>query len=202
MFLESIFGQINSRPPNFPRNRKGSFDFWTSKLEGLEVEERCLPVQVQHRFLSGNRQVVLKLFQGPARELVDFHHTDSRPPVDVLRRPEFQQSIDAGVLPNGSGFAILEYFEGQTLKSWLASSTRCDTAELVNVMRLLFKSIWIPLWTSGLRFKDCHSGNFIVKPSLPKLVMIDCEQMRKSAAELLSGKGDWIQRDAHEASAL
>lgn len=157
---------------------------------------------VDHRYVYANPQVVAKLYRGPATDFVAFHDADTRYLTDVLGRPEFQLSIAGGVLPTGEGFAILEYVEGQTLKSWLGEKDRCNTAEPIDVIRELFYSIWIPVWNSGLRFKDCHSGNFIVKSFVPRLVMIDCEQMRKSAAEFLRDKDNWKQRDAHEASAL
>ncbi|HBJ33638.1 MAG TPA: hypothetical protein DDZ51_02525, partial [Planctomycetaceae bacterium] len=100
---------------------------------------------VNHRFLPSHRQVVAILFRGRTSDFITFHQSEVHDLAPILHRPEFQRSIEAGVLPSGGGFAVLEYVEGQTLKSWLASPRRPSDLEPLTVLRLLFELIWIPL---------------------------------------------------------
>ena len=195
--LEQVAADVLGIPPHQRNSNWG-----VSLGYGMRTKTLITPRPgVTHRFTPEHDSVVVKLFRGPAKDFVCFHSIDFGKLNVIKSKPAFQQSIEAGVSTLGDTYAILEYIEGQTLREWL-SNFRGDVSELTAVIRSLFSSIWIPVWNSGLRFKDCHSGNFIVTSRLEKLTMIDCEQMRKSATELLANEGSWKQRNAHEASAL
>jgi hypothetical protein len=95
---------------------------------------------------------------------------------------------------------VLEFVEGQELAVLLEEST--ITANLARqIIEDILLEIWIPLWAEGLRFKDCHPGNFVVTAE-GRVVMIDTEQMRKDLDERLHLPSEWTQRDKHERAGL
>ena len=103
----------------------------------------------------------------------------------------------------GQGEAVLH-----TLKEWKAGvraaegfgvasvEDLCDKV-VCQVIENIMLEIWIPLWGAGLRFKDCHPGNFILGAD-GHVYMIDTEQIRKDAAELLLTPDNWTQCNRHE----
>ena len=159
---------------------------------------------VQHKF-SKHGAVQVKVFQGrgkpgKAKDFLRYHGTDF-PQLESLRNPRIQQSIQAGSFKSVVHYAVLSYHPGALLRDFLDAPTVLPKAEALEILLDLFKAVWIPLWASGLRFKDCHPGNFILTPD-KRIVMIDSEQMRKDLHELLETPTDWTQRDKHELSAI
>jgi hypothetical protein len=180
-------------------------ELWATSL-GYGMRTRALISVhdgVPHRFAENFPRVVVKLFKGPAADYRRFHLDCFRRLPMLQGNTSFQQSLEAGALESRNAYAILEYVEGKTLRETLETSDVTWTKQRsLNVLRCLMDSIWIPCWTGSLRFKDCHKGNFIVDPNDLHLVMIDVEQTRKSAFELLDRPDDWKDRNRHEKSAL
>ena len=153
---------------------------------------------VKHRF--GERSVLVKLYRGSTALPYRRFHGElfSRLPAGV-QAARLQRSIEAGLHQMRAPYAVLEYIPGQTLRERLRAPW--TVADARKALKSLFFDIWLPVWAAQLRFKDCHLGNFIVAED-GRLVMIDVEQVRKSAAELLETPQRWSQRDRHEARAL
>ena len=160
---------------------------------------------VSTRFLDRHgHQVLVKLFigRGKAGRAGDFlkYHGELFEQIEALTANEhLQQSLEAGSTKQHTHYAILSCFEGTLFRDYL--SVPHTEKEVKCLLQDLFLRIWIPLWAAGLRFKDCHPGNFIVTESM-QLGMIDTEQMRKDAFELLTEPNTWTQRDSHGKSGL
>lgn len=159
----------------------------------------------KHRFQHRHKQVLLKLYKGDGKsegsKEYQRYHQDHFQRLGILGGNSFiQQSIEGGIYNSVGPYAVLEYVDGEELASVL------DRMELSKetagtVLQDILNNIWIPLWSAGLRFKDCHAGNFVLTPS-GRTVMIDTEQMRKDAAELLINGHGFVQRDKHEQAGL
>lgn len=148
--------------------------------------------------------VLVKLFKGrgkPGRagDFLHYHGQSFSQIKALIENGHLQQSLDAGSTPQNTHYAILACVEGMLFREYLSGSH--TEQEVKSLLEDLFCRIWIPLWAAGLRFKDCHPGNFMVSDSV-QLVMIDTEQMRKDAVELLTEPDVWKQRDRHEDSGL
>jgi hypothetical protein len=157
---------------------------------------------VPHRFSKRFRQVVAKLFKGPAEDYRRFHQgCFAKLPV-LPGNTSFQQSLEAGTWKSHGAYAVLEYVDGKTLREHLESGQPWSGELIRAVLNDLIGSIWIPSWDSGLRFKDCHKGNFVLNLDDYRLTMIDVEQIRKSAFEWLDRPAVWNDRSRHERSAL
>jgi hypothetical protein len=149
-------------------------------------------------------QVLVKLFNGRGKpgRAADFlsYHGQSFSQIDALgANRHLQQSLEAGSTAQNTHYAILSCLEGTLFRDYLSASH--GEREVKSLLKDLFLRIWIPLWAAGLRFKDCHPGNFMTTESM-QLVMIDTEQMRKDAFELLTEPNTWTQRDRHGKSGL
>lgn len=157
---------------------------------------------VPHRFSERFPQVVAKLFKGPAKDYRRFHQ-DCFPRLPVLPgNSAFQQSLEAGMWESKGAYAVLEYVDGKTLREHLESGEFWSSELIRAVLDDLIRAIWIRSWESGLRFKDCHKGNFVLNLDTHRLTMIDVEQIRKSAFEWSDRSADWNDRNRHERSAL
>jgi len=163
------------------------------------------PPSYKHRLQHQHEQVLLKLYKGNGRtegskEYQRYHQRHFQC-IGALSGSSFiQQSIEGGICNGVGPYAILEYVEGEELATVLdRMELSKETAE--NILRDILTNIWIPLWSAGLRFKDCHAGNFVLTPS-GRTVMIDTEQMRKGASELLIDGNGFVQRDKHEKAGL
>ncbi len=155
---------------------------------------------VEHRFSSRSQRVVLKLFRSQATEHIQFHsHTFLSLP--ILQRIPLQASLAGGEF-DGCGYAVLQFIPGITLRQAVCVTSPWTGPRAVQALNDLMESIWIPAWASGLRFKDCHPGNFILSETTGRLVMIDGEQMRKPATELIDSPSRWLIRDRHEDNAF
>jgi len=166
------------------------------------------PAGLAHRFGNRAPRVVVKLYKGDgsttgSHEYLTYHAGHFHQMPALHQSSSIQKSVTADVhTVHGESFpyAVLEYIEGEELADLIeAGSLNLDRA--AKLIQQILVDIWIPLWDAGLRFKDCHPGNFIIGPS-DRVYMIDTEQMRKDAAELLTAPGDWRQRQTHEESAL
>jgi len=163
------------------------------------------PKSVNHRFRSSYSQVVLKFYKGdgstPGSLQYQAYHQNWFHRVEALTgNRHVQQSLVAGVRKGVGPYAVLQFIEGEELAEQLRKSDLTKESAGRMLQDILLK-IWIPLWAGGLRFKDCHPGNFVVTPE-GRTVMIDTEQMRKDAHELLRYPSKWTQRDKHQESGI
>jgi len=163
------------------------------------------PENMNHRFRRSYSQVVLKFYKGdgssPGSQQYQAYHRNWFHRLEALTgNCHVQQSIAGGVRKGVGPYAVLQFIEGEELADQL---NRSDLTEGVagRMLRDILLKLWIPLWSGGLRFKDCHPGNFVVTPK-DRTVMIDTEQMRKDAHELLHYPGAWSQRDKHQESGI
>lgn len=91
-------------------------------------------------------------------------------------------------------YAVLTYVPGDELKDLLEVGITPERGAAI--LEEIFCAILVPVWQAGLRFKDFHPGNFIVQQD-GTVVMIDTEQIRKDAKEMLATPNDWTQRNRH-----
>gem|GEM_PF-3545069 len=160
---------------------------------------------VRHRYSSTFEQVVVKLYKGNgatagSREYQVYHATHFHQIPALNNTALIQKSIAGGVFNGVGPYSVVEFIEGVELADRLKVAD-LSTRQARHILQDILGEIWIPLWHAGLRFKDCHPGNFVLT-SAGKTVMIDTEQMRKDANELLHRQGDWSQRDRHEQQGL
>lgn len=156
---------------------------------------------VVHRFVDRAPQVVVKLYKGAGTSSgsIEYqtYHQDWFHAVDaLLSNAQVQKSLEGGRMSDVGPYAVLEFVPGTELAEILAAG-QLDKAAARRIITDVLQAIWIPLWQGGLRFKDCHPGNFVYRPD-GTTVMIDTEQMRKDADELLRRPGNWAQRDKHQ----
>jgi hypothetical protein len=161
--------------------------------------------RVVHRFADEAPQVVAKLYKGEgtssgAIAYQDYHRDWFHKLQALTSNPYVQRSLEGGRMPGVGPYAVLEFVPGIELSEVLDTAT-LDAASARSIVTDVLREIWIPLWDAGLRFKDCHPGNFVYRPD-GATVMIDTEQMRKDADELLHRPQSWTQRDRHEAQGL
>ena len=159
---------------------------------------------IDHKHANKSALVTVKLYRGKgttvgSKEYQDYHETQFAE-VTALRHPHIQQSLAGGVATHVGPYSIMQYVPGEELRP-LLEQQQFTASEAKSFISQILSEIWIPLWSAGLRFKDCHPGNFVLTPE-KKVVMIDTEQMRKDVNELLNHPSTWTQRDKHEASGL
>lgn len=160
---------------------------------------------VVHRFQDRQARVVAKLYKGNGNTpgSLGYQHYHNRwfyRIAALTGNGHVQQSVSGGLLEGVGPYAVLQFIPGSELADVLERGG-LSTAQVGRVLGDILIKIWIPLWTAGLRFKDCHLGNFVVTPD-GDTVMIDTEQMRKDANELLNQPTDWTKRDKHQESGL
>lgn len=160
---------------------------------------------VAHRFADRAPQVVVKLYKGAGTSSgsIEYqaYHQDWFHAVDALMpNAHVQKSLEGGLMSGVGPYAVLEFVPGTELADILAAG-QLGRAAARRIVTDVLRAIWIPLWQGGLRFKDCHPGNFVYRPD-GATVMIDTEQMRKDADELLHRPRSWTQRDKHAAQGL
>lgn len=162
------------------------------------------PSGLRHNFSGRAFRVVVKLYKGDwstagGKEYLAYHADHFHRVPALHQSPSIQKSLTAGIHRAPGGFfpyALLEYIAGDELAD-LIEAGGMDPGRAAAIMKQILFNIWIPLWDGGLRFKDCHPGNFIIGPG-DRAHMIDTEQIRKDAAELLATPNDWRKRQAHE----
>jgi len=160
---------------------------------------------VVHRFQDRQARVVAKLYKGKGNTpgSLGYQHYHDRwfyRIAALTGNGHIQQSVLGGVLEGVGPYAVLQFIPGSELADVLERGG-LSTAQVGRVLGDILIQIWIPFWAAGLRFKDCHPGNFVVT-SDGDTVMIDTEQMRKDANELLNQPTDWTMRDKHQESGL
>lgn len=161
------------------------------------------PPDADHAFGEG-RQVLVKIYKGDGRtsgneQYRTYHGSHFQKVPALMGDPYIQKSLAAGIYRRGGSvhpYAVLEYIPGTEL-AHLIDEAKMDFQEACRIIEKILLEIWIPIWGAGLRFKDCHPGNFILGAD-GHVYMIDTEQIRKDAAELLLTPTIWKQRDRHE----
>ena len=160
---------------------------------------------ILHRLADRQERVLLKLYKGDGStagsvQYQDYHQRDFHRFAPLTSNSHVQQSLEGGVHPGVGPYAVLQFVEGQELAVLLEEST-ITSHQARQIIEDILLEIWIPLWTEGLRFKDCHPGNFVVTAQ-DRVVMTDTEQMRKDLDERLHRPSEWTQRDKHERAGL
>ena len=161
------------------------------------------PPGVGHAFGEG-RQVLVKIYKGDGstsgnEQYRTCHGSHFQKVPSLMGNPYIQKSLAAGIYRRGGSvhpYAVLEYIPGTELAD-LIEEGKMDFSDACRIIEKILLEIWIPIWGAGLRFKDCHPGNFILGAD-GHVYMIDTEQIRKDAAELLLTPTIWKQRDRHE----
>ena len=161
------------------------------------------PTDVGHAFGEG-RQVLVKIFKGDGstsgnEQYRTYHGSHFQRVPALMGNPYIQKSLASGIYRRGGAvhpYAVLEYIPGTELAD-LIEEGKMEFPTACRIIEKILLEIWIPIWCSGLRFKDCHPGNFILGAD-GHVYMIDTEQIRKDAAELLLTPAIWKQRDRHE----
>lgn len=161
-----------------------------------------------HAFSAECGRVLVKFYKGDwstagGRQYHAFHAAHSRQLEVLSGNNRIQRSLAAGIFEKAGSrhpYAILEYIPGTDLADRLGRRNM-DLASACDILRDILLEIWIPLWSGGLRFKDCHPGNFVVAED-GRVCMIDAEQMRKDAMEIIHSPSDWTQRNRHEEAGL
>ena len=160
---------------------------------------------ITHRFSDQHPQVVAKLYKGKgdtagSRAYQQYHSASFHSIDTLVNSAHIQQSLTAGVIEGIGPYAVLQFVEGGELAEILERRD-LDAAQASRIVQDILVEIWIPLWHAGLRFKDCHPGNYVLTPGC-RVVMIDTEQMRKDAEELLNEPDNWMQRNKHQEAGL
>ena len=161
------------------------------------------PPDIGHGF-GGGRQVLVKIYKGDGstsgnEQYRTYHGSHFQKVSALMENPYIQKSLSAGIYRRGGSmhpYAVLEYIPGTELAD-LIEEAKMDFPAVCRIIEKILLEIWIPIWGAGLRFKDCHPGNFILGAD-GHVYMIDTEQIRKDAAELLLTPNVWKQRDRHE----
>lgn len=161
------------------------------------------PTDVGHAFGEG-RQVLVKIYKGDGsssgnEQYRTYHGSHFQRVPALMGNPYIQKSLASGIYRRGGAvhpYAVLEYIPGTELAD-LIGEAKMDFPTVSRIIEKILLEIWIPIWGAGLRFKDCHPGNFILGAN-GHVYMIDTEQIRKDAAELLLTPCNWKQRDRHE----
>jgi len=160
---------------------------------------------ISHRLADRQERVLVKLYKGDGStvgsgQYQQYHQRDFHGFAPLTSNSHVQQSLEGGVHPGVGPYAVLQFVEGQELAVLLEEST-ITSHQARQIIEDILLEIWIPLWTEGLRFKDCHPGNFVVTAQ-DRVVMTDTEQMRKDLDERLHRPSEWTQRDKHERAGL
>ena len=160
---------------------------------------------VAHRFQEKHRRVVVKLYKGKgdtsgSQEYQHYHQRNFQTIRALTENDRVQQSVAGGVMAGVGPYAVVQYIEGEELAIRL-ERTDLTRQQASQILREILELIWIPLWNGGLRFKDCHAGNFVLTPNM-RVVMIDTEQMRKGVSELILTPTNWTQRNKHQEMGL
>lgn len=163
-----------------------------------------------HKFSDKFERVVCKFYKGDGSTkgfcegYMPFHKRDF-PKIGALKNPLVQQSLDCGVFEGDCSpapYSVFRFIEGRMLRDVVEAESPClSESEAKNILRDMFCGVWIPLWAAGLRFRDGHTGNWVLGDD-GHAYMIDTEQIRKDAAELLYNSASWTQRDKHEKMCL
>ena len=188
-------------------DKRGSW----GRVIGYGMRSRALVTPLRHVKLGWRRHQrngaapLLKFYLGEGirsgATFIHFHNDLFARLPALAGNPRVQQSWSAGHWRRRIPYAILQYVPGQELGRLLLDDTARGLDWSTNILRQVLLELWAPIWESGLRFKDAHPNNYVVGPD-SQVVMIDTEQMRKDATELLGSPRSTEQRSRHEADAL
>ena len=163
-----------------------------------------------HKFSDSFARAVCKFYKGDGSTkgfcegYMPFHKRDF-PNIGALKNPLIQQSLECGIFEvegNPTPYSVFQFIEGRMLRDVVeAESPRLSEDEAITILDDMFRGVWIPLWVAGLRFRDGHTGNWVLGDD-GHAYMIDTEQIRKDAAEFLYNGTSWAQRDRHEKMCL
>lgn len=161
------------------------------------------PPGMVHTFGAG-KQVMVKIYKGDGstagnEQYRTYHGSHFQKVPALMENPHIQKSLAAGIYRRGASahpYAVLEYIPGTELAD-LIEEAKMDFPAVCRIIEKILLEIWIPIWGAGLRFKDCHPGNFILGAA-GQVYMIDAEQIRKDVAEWLLTPDVWKQRNRHE----
>lgn len=166
----------------------------------------------EHRFEDKFKRVSCKFYKGDgatkgfSEGYKPFHQRDF-PKIPELKNLLIQQSLECGIWKNHHPYSVFQFIEGKMLRDVVGNKDTpittivlsCEQAK--SILTDMFCNVWIPLWLAGIRFRDGHTGNWILGND-GKAYMIDTEQMRKDVVEFLYNPTSWEQRDKHERSCL
>lgn len=164
----------------------------------------------RHKFSNRFERAVCKFYKGDGSTkgfcegYMPYHKRDFSK-IDALKNPLIQQSLDCGVFEaegKPTPYSVFQFIEGRMLRDVVeAELPSLSETEAKNILYDMFCGVWIPLWSAGLRFRDGHTGNWVLGDD-GHAYMIDTEQIRKDAAEFLYNGTSWAQRDKHEKMCL
>lgn len=166
----------------------------------------------EHRFSDKFERVSCKFYKGDgttkgfAEGYMPFHQRDFAK-IPELKNPLIQQSLECGIWENAQPYSVFQFIEGKMLRDVVGNKDNPITTPTLSIEQAksiltdMFCNVWIPLWLAGIRFRDGHTGNWVLGED-GKAYMIDTEQMRKDAVEFLYNPTSWTQRDKHEKSCL
>ncbi len=149
-----------------------------------------------HKFSDKFPRVSCKFYKGDGytkgfqEGYMPFHKRDF-PQIEALKNPLIQQSLESGIFTEGGAsqpYSVFQFIEGKMLRDVVGNkdtpATMTISEDLAkSILRDMFCEVWIPLWSAGIRFRDGHTGNWVLGDD-NRAYMIDTEQMRKDAVEL------------------
>ena len=160
---------------------------------------------IPHRFTSicQNKAIGLKIFKnGKGCKLVH-GHTHSRRKLPGLPNDFVQEVYDAGE-HNGTFFLVQGWIEGESLETYLNRKTQLPPDEVQQLLKDLFESIIIPLWSAGTIWWDIRAGNFCVteRDGKQRLVLIDTDSLLAYAEEIIETPLVFTKRNHGKVTAL
>lgn len=147
-----------------------------------------------HKY-AGFPEAVVKIFRRDCprerfAKIARWHNEDFGK-FPILKSKNFQQSLGAGEYVDKFGkvyfYAVMEYIPGTLLQDFVDLELPLDGSLAKSIINQLFHSIIIPAWNCGLTFSDIQGRNFVLRGD-GILAMLDTEQMRHSATEMLAGE--------------
>lgn len=110
----------------------------------------------------------------------------------------YPENLAAGIYRRGGSvrpYAVLEYIPGTELAD-LIEEAKMDFPTACRIIEKILLEIWIPIWGAGLRFKDCHPGNFIIGADghVYMIYRANPERRRRTSPDPTI----WKQRDRHD----
>ena len=160
---------------------------------------------IPHRFtgICQNKAIGLKIFKNGKGCKMVHGHTHSRRKLPGLPNDFVQEVYDAGE-HNGTFFLVQGWIEGESLETYLNRKTQLPPDEVQQLLKDLFESIIIPLWSAGTIWWDIRAGNFCVteRDSKQRLVLIDTDSLLAYADEIIETPLVFTKRDKGKVFAL
>ena len=160
---------------------------------------------IPHRFtgICQNKAIGLKIFKNGKGCKMVHGHTHSRRKLPGLPNDFVQEVYDAGE-HNGTFFLVQGWIEGESLETYLNRKSQLPPDEVQQLLKDLFESIIIPLWSAGTIWWDIRAGNFCVteRDSKQRLVLIDTDSLLAYADEIIETPLVFTKRDKGKVFAL